>query len=159
MSLFDEVLDSDDLFTHVFGSAGADCGGEEVEVGPIFFESGGIEAGEIPDIGKSFAFFGFEALCHFVFTAPIGDVIFGEVPDVGDVADGRDLPSDRLGGSDDEVGGDEGAEVADVGVGVDGWSAGIHAQVVRLGGRDGFHLPGEGIVEFEFLCAHGDSLL
>jgi hypothetical protein len=46
---------------------------------------------------------------------------------------------------------EESAEVADVGLGVDGGTAAVHADDIAFGGNDGFRLAGKGVVECDLL--------
>ena len=68
---------------------------------------------------------------------------------VGDVHDVADLHAGQLEEAPEDVDLEEGAEVADVAVVVDGGPAGVHAQCLAVGGDEFVYLSGEGIEEAE----------
>ena len=66
---------------------------------------------------------------------------------VGDVFDVPDFEAVAQQGAAEPVGHHIGAEVADMGVAVDGGAAGIHPRHARLGGFDGFNPFRQGVVD------------
>lgn len=60
-----------------------------------------------------------------------------------------------LEGAFEYVVGEEGTEVTDVCVVVDGWSAGVHGDLVGGLGGEGLFGAGEGVVEFDFGACWG----
>ena len=83
------------------------------------------------------------------------DVVLGEVADVRDVAHVAHFPPQRFAGSNHQVSGQKGTEVADVGVGVDGRTARVKAQVAGLGRLKLFHLARHRVIESEYAITHG----
>jgi len=119
VALLDERLDGEDLVADVLGGAGAHVGLAEVEGAPVELQRLRVVPREVPDVGEPLALLARERLRHAVLAPGVGHVVLRQVPHVGDVGDVADAPAQRLGRADDEVGRQERAEVADVGVRVD----------------------------------------
>ena len=77
------------------------------------------------------------------------EALVAEVADVGDVLDLEDVDAVVQDGAADEVGEEEGPEVPDVGVAVDGRAAGVHPEPPAVARLDGFDGAGEGVAEAE----------
>jgi hypothetical protein len=105
-------------------------------------------AGEVINVGKAFAL-PLQGLLHLVRATGIYEVVLREVPNVRDIAHVGHVPSDRLGGAADEVGGEEGPKVADVGVHVHRRPTAVETEVLLFDWLDGLGLVGEGVVEAE----------
>ena len=75
----------------------------------------------------------------------VADDLVVDVGDVHDVVDGEAL---QLDGAAQHVDVEEGAEVADVAVVVDGGAAAVEAQGVAVRGEEWLGLSGEGVEEF-----------
>ncbi len=115
---------------YMFGGAGDDLWLFEVEIGGVLEESGLVLAGVVGDALATL----FRAL----------DDAVVHVGDVHDVAQFEPLLAQ---GAAQDVDGDEGAEIADVGEVVDGGSAGVHADERVFGGLEVLHFPGERVEE------------
>ena len=80
---------------------------------------------------------------------PEVDALVAQVADVGDVLDVQDVDAVVQQGASDEVGQDVAAQVADVGVAVDGRAAGVHPDPSGLERFDRFDPAGQGVAEAE----------
>ncbi len=150
----DERLDGADLLADVLGRARADVGLDQSERAPVGEEGVGVVPCEVPHVGESLALLARERLLHLVLALRVGHVVVREVPDVRHVAHVADVPAERRGRAHDEIRGQEGPEVADVGVRVDRRPAGVEPQQGAAVGRkrrglDGLDLPGERVREAE----------
>jgi hypothetical protein len=80
--------------------------------------------------------------------APV-EALVAQMPDVGDVLDLEDVDPVIEHRPADEIGEEEGPEVADVGVAVDGRPAGVHPEPLPVGRLDGLDRPGERVAKAE----------
>ena len=127
-----ELLDERDHLGDGFGGAGQVLGaldGERVHV----LEEGLLEAGGV-------------LLDGLAGERGVADDL---VVDVGDVHDVLDLHAELAQEAAEDVDVEEGAEVADVAVVVDGGAAGVHAQGAAVDGRKGFGLQAERVEEMQ----------
>ena len=126
-----QILDQRDHLGYVVSRMGDNLGTFKIERGHVLKESGLVFRAVLTDV---------EVCCRGV----ANDLVV----DVGDVHDVTDIHADLLQVAAQHVDVDEGAEVADVAVVVDGGSAGVHAEVSAVAGQEGFDAPCEGIEEF-----------
>ena len=75
--------------------------------------------------------------------------LVAQVSDIGDVLDLEDVDAVVEQGASDEVGQDVAAQVADMGVAVDGRTAGVHPDPARLERLDRFDAPAQGVAQVE----------
>ncbi len=132
MSLGGEALDERDHAVDVFGGASNVFGALNVE-GFHVFEKGLLVAGAVLADGLAGG-------------GGIADDLVVDVGDVHDVVEGEAV---EAGGAAQDVDMQEGAEVADVAVVVDGGAATIEAEGVTVRGEERFVFSGESIEEFE----------
>ena len=154
VALADQVLRRADLLAHVLGRFRADIGRREVQPRPVLLVSAGVKLGELPNVVERLALLALQGALHLVLAPGVGDVVLGQVPNVGDVRDPRHPEPERGGGADDEVGGEKAPEVADVRVAVHRRAAGVKPQVPGLAGLHRAHLAREGVVQPEGRKAH-----
>jgi len=102
--------------------------------------------------------FGFQSAGHFVLTTRISHVILREMPYVGDIAHVLHRPADRFGGTNDQIGGQESSEVADMSIGVDRRPARIETKATRLDKLERLELTRHRIVEAKRSFGHSMSL-
>ncbi len=127
-----ETFDEGDHAGDVFGGAGDVFGALDVE-GVHVFEEGALVLGGV--LGDGLAGGG-----------GVADDLVVDVGDVHDVVQGEAV---EAGGAAQQVDVEEGAEVADVAVVVDGGAAAVEAQDVAVGGEERFDFTGESVEEFE----------
>ncbi len=127
-----ELLDEGDHLGDALGGVGDVLGALNAE-GVGVFEEGPLEAVSVVCDGK----------------ADGGGVADDLVVDVGDVHDVLDGDTSLEEDAAEDVDVEEGAEVADVAVVVDGGAAAVHAQSWIAYGSEGLDFSGEGVEEFE----------
>ncbi len=127
-----ELLDERDHLRNAAGGAGDVLGVLDVERVEVF-EEGALVAGGVLGDGDAGG-------------GGVADDLVVDVGDVHDVIDGDSLLADEAA---EDVDVEEGAEVADVAVVVDGGAAAVHAQRGRADGGEGFNLSAEGVEEFD----------
>ena len=132
MSCGSKALDERDHVGNIFGGAGDVFGALDIE-GVHVLEEGALEAGAVLADGLAGG-------------CGVADDLVVDVGDVHDVVQGEAV---EAGGAAEDVDVQEGAEVADVAVVVDGGAAAIEAQGVAVGGEERLVFSGEGIEEFE----------
>ena len=127
-----ELLDEGDHLGDVLGGVGDVLGALDAE-GVEVFEEGALEAVGVVGDGE-------------VGGGGVADDLVVDVGDVHDVLDGDALLEEEAA---EDVDVEEGAEVADVAVVVDGGAAAVHAECGLAYGGEGLGFSAEGVEEFE----------
>ena len=139
-ALLYEALGDGEHFGDVVGGFGEFLRGDDVELALVAEEPVGVELG---DLGGGFAL-GYGGGDDFV--AALLQDFLAHMADVGDVLDVDDLQAVELEGAAYPVGHQVGSEVADVGVAVHGWAAGVHFDDAALYGAHFVNSLGESVV-------------
>ena len=137
----------------VLGRAREDVGGQDVDQRLV-----GVE-GRFVGVGDLARCLVFEAGGDEHRVRPAVEALVAQVPDVGDVLDLEDVDAVVEQGAPDQVGEEVAAQVADVGVAVDGRAAGVHPDAARLERLDRFDPPAQGVAEVErHLAVHATQV-
>ena len=126
------------------GRAGEGVRGENIHFSFRFSEVFFIES---RDFFRSL-FFGARFFFDFVFAGiALRDVICRQVSDIGNVFDVTHFISQAFQNAPQKIGSEVGAEVSDMHISVDGWTAGIDTDFSGMNRLERLFLFGEGIVE------------
>ena len=139
----DELLGQVDHLRDVLRRAGEDVGRQEVEQRRVGVERGLVGVGDLP--GRLVLEAGRDE--HPVLAAV--EALVAQVADIGDVLDLEDVDAVVQHRPTDQVGEEEGPQVADVRVAVDSRTAGVHPEAPAIARLDRFDGAGEGVAEAE----------